>query len=196
MVFGVPAATAQDAPPPVSTQDNRPVDTTGSALLAEYPMEYDLVFKAVKTALESLGYPANYASKKRNLIESGFRILANEDNFNAVMPDYGEVPYIRSPGWTTGRAKVMVSFEQLEGRIGVKVLAQLSGYEERFTNVWHYWRSNGRLEQEAMDAINAEIDKEKAASAPTSTAPPRSSATPAESPSTPQSSAAPATTAQ
>lgn len=172
-MIAVPALRAQEgeAPPPAPataspTNDNAPVDTSGSSIVAEYDMDFDNVFKVVKTALAEIGYPENYASKKKRLIETAFRPLADDGNFFAKMSEYGEVPYIRSPGWTVGRAKMMVTFETLEnGRVTVKVLAQLSGYEARFTNIWHYWKSNGRLEQEAMDAINAAVDKEKAASA-------------------------------
>lgn len=164
-VFFAPAAQAQEGQ--VNQNDTNyaaPVDTTASAVIAEYDMEYDNVFKAVRAALIGLGYPDNYASRKKMLIETGFRILVEGSDFFDVMQTYGEVPYIRSPGWTVGRAKMMVTFEKLEnGKVTVKVLGQNSGYEGRFTNLWHYWKSNGRLEQEAMDAINAAVDTEKAA---------------------------------
>lgn len=168
-ILAVPSLHAQEGgTPPVAnpTNDNAPIDTSGSSIVAEYDMDFDNVFKVVKVALVELGYPENYASKKKKLIETAFRPMATQDDFFATMSEYGEVPYIRSPGWTVGRAKLMVNFEVLEnGRVTVKVLAQLSGYEGRFTNIWHYWKSNGRLEQEAMDAINSAVDKEKAAEA-------------------------------
>jgi hypothetical protein len=171
-MLAVPSLRAQEGgtPPapatPSPTNDNAAIDTSASSIVAEYDLDYDNVFKIVKTALSELGYPDNYASKKKRLIETAFRPLAEAGDFFKTMSEYGEVPYIRSPGWTVGRAKLMVNFETLEnGKVTVKVLAQLSGYEERFTNLWHYWKSNGRLEQEAMDAINAAIDKEKAAAA-------------------------------
>ena len=164
-----PALRAQDGSVPAldPTNANAPVDTSASSLVAEYELDYDNVFKIVKTTLAELGYPENYASKKRSLIETAFKQLATADDFFEVMGKLGEVPYIRSPGWTIGRAKLMVNFEKLEnGKIGVKVLGQLSGYEDRFTNIWHYWKSNGKIEQEAMDAINAAVDREISASAP------------------------------
>jgi hypothetical protein len=162
-LVAAPAVRAQEGTPPADTS-SAPVDTSASSIVAEYDLEYDNVFKVVKAALLELGYPDNYASKKKRLIETGFRPMADQDNFFKTMSEYGEVPYIRSPGWTVGRAKLMVTFETLEnGKVTVKVLAQLSGYEDSFTNIWHYWKSNGRLEQEAMDAINAAVDREKAA---------------------------------
>jgi hypothetical protein len=140
-----------------------PADSLGSMLLNEYDKDFDVVFKAVKTALEKEGYVVNYASKKKNLIETEFRILANEDNFDDEMEKYGEIPYIRSPGWTTGRTKVTVEFERLDnGKTAVKVQALLSGFEARFTNTWHYWRSNGKIEQAAMDAITAAVEASQA----------------------------------
>lgn len=134
-------------------------DTLGTALLQEFDKDFDLVFKSVRTALENSGYKVNYTSKKRKLIETEFKQLAEEDTFHEVMAKYGDVPYMRSPGWTIGRAKVSVNFEQIDStRTAVKVLAQLSGYEDRFTNLWHYWRSNGKIEEEVMNAVIKEVE--------------------------------------
>lgn len=134
-------------------------DTLGSALSYEFALDYDVVFKGVKGALEGLGYEVNYASKRKRLIETSFRQLADADDFFEVMEQYGDIPYMRSPGWSTGRVKVNVSFEEIDSvRTGIKVLAQLSGFEERFTNIWHYWSSNGKVEQEVMGAIIAKLE--------------------------------------
>lgn len=172
-LFIAPRASAQEGATPVPTPNDTnytAVDTSASSVISEYEMDYDNVFKAVRAALIELGYPENYASRKKMLIETGFRQMVEGSDFFQVMSEYGEVPYIRSPGWTVGRAKMMVNFEKLEnGKVTVKVLGQLSGYEDRFTNLWHYWKSNGRLEQEAMDAINSAVDKEKAALTPVGT---------------------------
>jgi hypothetical protein len=165
-LFAAPAAWSQDETPKKDSSA-APVDTSASSIVAEYDADYDVVFKVVKAAVTELGYPENYASKKKRLIETGFRQLVEGDGFFTKMSEYGEVPYIRSPGWTVGRAKLMINFETLEnGKVTVKVLGQLSGFEDRFTNIWHYWKSNGKLEQEAMDAINIAMDKERSASAP------------------------------
>jgi hypothetical protein len=137
-------------------------DTLGTPLLNEFNKDFDQVFKAAKTGLESAGYIVNYSSKKKKLVETEFRQLANEDSFDTTMEKYGDVPYMRSPGWTTGRVKLWVSLEQIDSnRTAVKVLGQLSGYEERFTNRWHYWRSNGKLEEDAMNAIVQAVEAVK-----------------------------------
>lgn len=143
----------QEGEQPLST------DTLGSALSYEFRLDFDIVFKGVKNALEGLGYEVNYASKKKRLIETNFKQLATEDDFYDTMSEYGDVPYMRSPGWTIGRVKVNISFEEIDSvRTGINVLAQLSGFEERFTNIWHYWGSNGRIEQEVMQAIIAKLE--------------------------------------
>lgn len=147
---------------PAYAQEENPAagkDTLGSALLYEFSNDYDLVFLKVKTVLTDLGYLVNYASKKRNLVETDFKQFATEDTFHDVMNLYGDVPYMRSPGWTIGRAKISVSFEAVDSvRTGVKILAQMSGFEARFTNIWHYWGSNGKLEQEVMAALIAVLE--------------------------------------
>lgn len=158
LLFGLvfaPSLSAQEGTAlPDSLQPKGQTDTLGSALLYEFKQDYDVVFKGVKEALTELGYEVTYSSKKRNLIETSFKQLADADNFYDVMNLYGEIPYMRSPGWSIGRVKVTVSFEPVDSvRTAIKVLAQLSGFEEQFTNMWHYWASNGRIEQEVMSSI-------------------------------------------
>ncbi|HVZ40151.1 MAG TPA: hypothetical protein VHI13_12810 [Candidatus Kapabacteria bacterium] len=138
------------------------VDTLGSALLNEFDKDFDNTFKSVKSALEKAGYVVNYSSKKYKRIETDFKKLADEDTFDEEMEKYGDVPYMRSPGWTTGRVKIFVNFEVVDSnKTAVKVLAQLSGYESRFTNAWHYWRSNGKIEEVAMNFITKEMEDTK-----------------------------------
>lgn len=142
--------------PAVAQTEDAPADTT-TALLNEYELEYELVFDAAKKALTELGYDVNYASKKRNLIETSFKVIADADNFWDVMKAYGEIPFKRSPRWKDGRIKISVRFEELDGKVAVKVSSIISGYEDRFDNAWHYWASNGVVEQETMDAITAAV---------------------------------------
>ncbi|MDB5034175.1 MAG: hypothetical protein JWQ98_1416 [Chlorobi bacterium] len=154
--FAVPSLYAQ---PGDGELPQAGIDTVGTALLNEYPKDYDAIFKAVKAGLQSIGYEVNYASKKTSLIETSFKQLANEDTFFDTMAVYGDIPYIRSPGWTIGRVQVKVTLERMDSmKTAVKVLAQLSGYEERFANRWLYWKSNGKLEERAMDAINKSVE--------------------------------------
>lgn len=160
-----PAAQAQTQP---DTTKVLSADSLGSSLLNDFNKDFDVVFKATKVGLEKLGYEVNYASKKRMMMETSFKGIATEDTFFEVMEKLGDIPYIRSPGWTIGRTKVSVTFSQLDtSRVEVKVQAIMSGYEARFTNQWHYWKSNGKIEQQAMDAIVAAVeatDKKSAAS--------------------------------
>lgn len=153
LLSGTAAWGQEEGEQPLST------DTLGAALSYEFKLDFDVVFKGVRKSLEELGYEVNYASKKKRLIETNFKQLANEDDFYDTMSEYGDVPYMRSPGWTIGRVKVSVTFEEIDSvRTGIQILAQLSGFEERFTNIWHYWGSNGKIEQEAMQAIIAKLE--------------------------------------
>jgi len=134
-------------------------DTLNCApLVFEFYKDYDQTFKAVKTALEGLGYIVNYSSKTRNLIETDYKVIANRDNFHDVMNEYGETPYIRSPGWKFGRAKVVVAFNVVGKKMITRVLSILSGYEDRISNSWHYWKSNGKLDDEASSAIVESVE--------------------------------------
>ncbi len=144
-------ASAQDAPP----------DTAAKPLSQTFALEYDLVYRAVKTALERSGYTVGYASKKNQRVETEFRQLAEEENFFDNMEKYGEIPYMRSPGWTVGRCQIVVTFASSDaGHTTANVTAQLSGYEARFENRWIYWSSNGVLEKQAMDSIVVAVNEE------------------------------------
>ncbi|MBL0332823.1 MAG: hypothetical protein IPP08_04065 [Chlorobiota bacterium] len=134
-------------------------DTMNSApLVFEFTKDYDQTFKAVKSALEGLGYIVNYSSKTRNLIETDYKVFANRDNFHEEMNKYGQTPYIRSPGWKFGRGKIVVAFKVVGNKMITRVLSILSGYEDRITNIWHYWRSNGLLDDEASSAIVESVE--------------------------------------
>jgi hypothetical protein len=132
-------------------------DSLGVALESTFPKDYDVVFKAARQALEKNGYKVDYASKKRNLMETAFTILTEEATFHDTMAVYGKIPFMRSPGWTTGRTRVSVNFVRGDTGTTVKVLAVMSGYEARFSNMWHYWKSNGIIEKRVMDAISGEV---------------------------------------
>ena len=116
----------------------------------------------LKKGLVAAGYEVDYASKRKKLIESKFRILAPEDDFFEIMEQYGKVPYVRSPSWKNGRTLLSVRLEENDGgSVTITVQAELSAFEERFLRKWLYWSSNGVLEEEALAAIVTEVDSEE-----------------------------------
>lgn len=129
-----------------------------SALLYEFSKDYDVVFKGVEEGLKNAGYEVGYSSKRRNLIESAFKILAPKDDFLEIMEQYGKVPYVRSPSWKDGRTKVTVTLERAESSIIIKVQAEMSAFEERFLNKWLYWPSNGVIEEDVLQSIIAAVE--------------------------------------
>ena len=132
-----------------------------SALVYEFDADFDVVFDGVKKGLLAAGYETQYASKRRKLIESQFKILAGEDDdFFEVMEQYGKIPYVRSPRWENGRAMVSIRFEEAEsGIITITVTAELSGFEGRFVNNWIYWTSNGLIEENVLNGIIAAVEE-------------------------------------
>ena len=131
-----------------------------SALVYEFNKDFDVVFEGVQKGLVNAGYEVDYASKRKKLIESKFKILAPKDDFFDIMEQYGRIPYVRSPSWENGRTLVTVRLEETGGGTTITVQAQLSAYEKRFLNKWLYWASNGVLEEEALQAIVAAVDSE------------------------------------
>ncbi len=131
-----------------------------SALVYEFDADFDVVFDGVKKGLIAAGYDVDYASKRKKLVESQFKILAGEDDdFFEVMEEYGEVPYVRSPKWINGRAMVSVRFEEgASGTITITVTAELSAFEKRFVNNWIYWTSNGLIEENVLTSIISTVE--------------------------------------
>ncbi|MCB0712965.1 MAG: hypothetical protein KDD67_11605 [Ignavibacteriae bacterium] len=131
-----------------------------SAIVYEFDKDFDVVFQGVQKGLVDAGYEVDYASKRKKLIETKFRILAPEDDFFDIMEQYGKIPYVRSPSWKNGRTLVSVRLEENGSGTTITVQAQLSAYEGRFLNKWLYWVSNGVLEEQALSAIVAAVDAE------------------------------------
>jgi hypothetical protein len=132
-----------------------------SALVYEFNNDFDIVFEGVKRGLDAAGYEVGYASKRKKLVESKFKILTPEgSDFFDIMEQYGEIPYIRSPSWRSGRVLITTRFEETgSGSIMVTVTAELSAYEERFQNNWVYWNSNGIVEEEVLGAIIVSVQE-------------------------------------
>ena len=126
-----------------------------SALVYEFNNDFDIVFEGIRQGLDAAGYEVGYASKRKKLIESKFKILTPEgSDFFDIMEQYGEIPYIRSPSWRSGRVLITTRLEETgSGTILVTVTAELSAFEERFQNNWIYWNSNGILEEEVLGTI-------------------------------------------
>ncbi len=131
-----------------------------TALVYEFDKDFDVVFEGVKKGLEAAGYEVDYASKRKKLIETKFKVLAPEDDFFDIMEQYGKIPYVRSPSWKNGRTLVTVKLEENGTGTTITVQAQLSAFEERFLRKWLYWASNGVLEEEALQAIVTAVESE------------------------------------
>ena len=132
-----------------------------SALVYEFDKDFDVVFEGVKKGLADAGYEVDYASKRKMLVESKFKILAVDDNFFETMEQYGKIPYVRSPSWKNGRTLVSIRFEEnTAGTVTITVQAELSAFEERFLRKWLYWASNGVIEEDVLQSIVAAVDAE------------------------------------
>ena len=158
LTLGVPALQAQTIDDEGIAEEDRT-----AALVYEFSHDFDVVFEGIKKGLANAGYEVGYASKRKKLVESEFKMLTDEDSdFFDVMEQYGKIPYIRSPRWRSGRVLITTRLETNEetGMVTITVTAELSAFEERFQNNWVYWNSNGILEEQVLESIVQAVDAE------------------------------------
>lgn len=157
LTLGLPALHAQTTDDGGIAEEDRT-----AALVYEFNYDFDVVFEGIKKGLENAGYEVGYASKRKSVVESEFKMLTDEDSdFFEVMEQYGKIPYIRSPRWRSGRVLVTTRLEKNEetGLVTITLTAEMSAFEERFQNNWIYWNSNGILEEQALEAIVQAVDE-------------------------------------
>lgn len=73
---------------------------------------------------------------------------------------YGlDVPFIRGGVWETARTQFTFRLYELEtGEVRVKLVAQMSGFEEYVTNKFHFWKSNGYEETMMMEKLAKRVE--------------------------------------
>lgn len=130
---------------------------------------FDLVWKAAIESIKEMGcqveesFPVesdNYLFKAK--LSSAFCVLATGyDSTMAVFDRYAErIPYIRGAVWTSARIQYTFYLTELpDGRVAVRLIGQMSGYEEYVTAKFHYFDSKGILEKELFQRFLALVQK-------------------------------------
>lgn len=111
----------------------------------------------------------------KGIIQSDFCVFASGDDttvtalkrYSAELrtpEDEGKIepfPYILTGEWTAGRFQYKFIIEEVSaGKIHVKMIGELSGFENYVTKKMHFWTSNGILEARMTELIKSNIGKQ------------------------------------
>ena len=124
---------------------------------------FPVVWKSIKQALaendclvEHEKYSEGDNGAYKGKLTSLFCVLASgEDTTETVMERYSKrVPYIRGGLWTSVRMQyIFYVTEKEDHTVQVLLKGEISGYEEHVTHQFHYFDTNGVLEQSMMDRL-------------------------------------------
>ncbi len=130
---------------------------------------FDIVWKAAVRAITDAGCEIEQKQPVETeellwkaKVASTFCVLAtNPDSTDAVFDRYAErVPYIRGSVWTSARIQYIFYLIELpDGRVAVKLKGRMSGYEEYVTATFHYFNSNGKLEQQLFQRFKTLVQQ-------------------------------------
>lgn len=124
---------------------------------------FPAVWKSIKQALaeedclvEHEKYSESDGGTYKGKITSLFCVLASgDDTTETVMERYSKrIPYIRGGLWTSVRMQyVFYVTEKEDHTVQVIIKGEISGYEEHVTNQFHYFDTNGTLEQRMIERL-------------------------------------------
>ncbi len=124
---------------------------------------FPAVWKSIKQALGEDGClvehekysEADNGTYKGKLTSLFCVLAAGEDSTEEVMERYSKrVPYIRGGYWTSVRMQYIFYVTEKEDHTVQLILkGEISGYEEHVTHQFHYFDTNGVLEQRIIDKL-------------------------------------------
>lgn len=151
----------------VSSQKLRAQDDEEKKPQTEYEetfkKPFTTVWKCVKHALETGGcllekekYFETDERLYKGKINSVFCVIAGgPDTTLKILEKFSiRVPYIRAANWTSARLQyIFLVTENKDGSTKVNLKGEISGYEEYVTNQFHFFESNGILENAMMENL-------------------------------------------
>lgn len=91
----------------------------------------------------------------RGTIQSDFCVFALGDTVLRNLKYYSvEVPFIRGGIWANARFQYKFVIKELEnGACSVRIIGEVSGFENHVTNKVHFWQSNGFKEFQMLERL-------------------------------------------
>lgn len=128
---------------------------------------FPTVWKSIKKSLGETGcliehekYAESDEGTYKGKLTSVFCVLATGlDTTEPVMERYAKrIPYIRGATWTSLRMQYLFYVtENADHSVEVKLKGEISGYESYITNIFHYFESNGILEDAMMERLKNNV---------------------------------------
>lgn len=134
-----------------------------------YDADFGSVYKAVKSAIGATGCLLEKDVAKegadglfKGKVASTFCVLySGVDSADFWMDKYAhKVPNVRAATWSSLRVQYTFYLqENEEGMTELKLQTELSGFEEYITSKFHFFDSNGILDEEIMASIDAFVEQ-------------------------------------
>ena len=167
-----------------AVQNTRAADKESMKFYQEnYEMDFDNDFETVWNSILKSIQDVNCQTIRKTsrqtdkgmlkgIVQSDFCVFASGDDttltalkrYSAELrkpEDEGKIepfPYILTGEWTAGRFQYKLIVEEVSaGKVHVKLIGELSGFESYVTKKMHFWTSNGLLETKMMDLIKSNI---------------------------------------
>jgi hypothetical protein len=95
----------------------------------------------------------------KGTIQSDFCVFAQGDTTVKNLKYYSiETPFIRGGVWVNARFQYKFIIKELEsGDCYVRIIGEISGFEEHVTNKVHFWESNGFKEYQMMQRLRMNL---------------------------------------
>lgn len=134
---------------------------------AVFNKSFPTVWKSIKKSLSETGcliehekYAESDEGVYKGKLTSVFCVIATGlDTTEPVMERYAKrIPYIRGATWTSLRMQYLFYVtENADNSVEVKLKGEISGYESYITNIFHYFESNGILEDAMMERLKNNV---------------------------------------
>lgn len=95
----------------------------------------------------------------RGTIQSDFCVFAQADTVLKNMKYYSiEMPFIRGGVWQNARFQYKYVIKELEnGMCSVRMIGEISGFENHVTSKVHFWKSNGFKEFQMLERLKMKL---------------------------------------
>ena len=136
---------------------------------ASYDAPFEVVWTAVKETITSYG--VTVAQQKNSQDEEGLYkgVLKSENivfaegrdtTYQTLQKYHYNMKYIPGGVWSNGRIGYKIILKEVSsGKVNMTMTTEISAFESYVTEEYHYWKSNGLLEKEFLERLEANIAK-------------------------------------
>lgn len=136
---------------------------------ATYEAPFEVVWASVKEVIGTYG--VTVAQQKNSQDDEGlYKGVIKSENivftegtdttYQTLQKYHYNMKYIPGSVWSNGRIAYKIILKEVKsGTIAMTMTSEISAFESYVTEEYHFWKSNGLLEKEFLDRLNAIVAK-------------------------------------